>query len=121
MSIGYKIKTLREDRKYSQEYVAAKLNITQSAYSKIESDKVLPDIEKLNLLADIYEISFSDLWDEKAVFNVSNNQVGIENGVVHHHNNGREELFQEQIAQLKAEVAHLREENKRLIDKLIGK
>ncbi len=120
MSIGYKIKQLREDRKYSQEYIAAQLNITQSAYSKIESDKVLPDIEKLNKLAELYKISFSDLWDEKAIFNISNNQVGIENGVVHNHHQGREELFLEQIAQLKAEVAHLREENKKLLDKLIN-
>jgi transcriptional regulator with XRE-family HTH domain len=118
MSIGYKIKTLREDRKYSQEYVAAKLNITQSAYSKIESDKVLPDIAKLNQLAEIYEISFSDLWDDKNVFYLSHNKVA--NGIVHNHHQGREELFQEQIAQLKTEVAHLREENKRLIDKLIS-
>lgn len=36
-SIGFKIKKIRELRGYSQFYVASELNITQSAYSKIEN------------------------------------------------------------------------------------
>jgi transcriptional regulator with XRE-family HTH domain len=117
MSIGSKIRKLREDRQYSQDYVATKLNITQSAYSKIESDKVLADIDKLNQLAALYEVQISDLLDNQHTFIQSNNKVA--NGIVHHYDQGKEDIYKEQIEALKSEIAYLREENKKLLDKVL--
>ena len=52
-----RIKDLREERFWAQKYVAAKLNISQRAYSHYENgDRSLP-VEVLNGLADLYGVS----------------------------------------------------------------
>lgn len=56
-----RLKYYREKNKYSQEEIAEKINITQSAYSNYEKGKRLPSIEILIKLADIYEISLDIL------------------------------------------------------------
>ncbi|HXA02953.1 MAG TPA: helix-turn-helix transcriptional regulator, partial [Cytophagaceae bacterium] len=40
MSVGSKIKKIRELRNYTQEYMADRLQMSQSGYSKIETDEV---------------------------------------------------------------------------------
>ena len=39
MQIGYKIKKIRDDRKFSQSEMAELLGISQSAYSRLERDE----------------------------------------------------------------------------------
>lgn len=51
------LKRYREKNNYSQEEIATRINITQSAYSNYEKGKRLPSIEILIKLADIYDIS----------------------------------------------------------------
>lgn len=52
-----RIKDLREERFWSQKYVASKLNISQRAYSHYENgDRSLP-VEVLNGLTDLYGVS----------------------------------------------------------------
>ena len=40
MQIGYKIKKIRDDRKFSQSEMAELLGISQSAYSRLERDEM---------------------------------------------------------------------------------
>ena len=54
--IANKIRTLRNAKGYSQEYVAAKLNINQNTYSKIESGQTKLTIERVEQLAQLYEV-----------------------------------------------------------------
>ncbi len=56
-----RLKYYREKNNYSQEEIAEKINLTQSAYSNYEKGKRLPSIEILIQLADIYEISLDIL------------------------------------------------------------
>ncbi len=51
------LKEYREKNNYTQEYIANYLHITQQGYANYEKGKRLPDIEKLIMLADLYEIS----------------------------------------------------------------
>ncbi len=46
-NIAFKLKTLREFNNYSHEYIAGQLNISQVAYSKIESGATQLAIEHL--------------------------------------------------------------------------
>lgn len=49
--LGYKIRKIRELKNISQDYVAIRLEISQAAYSCIESDKVKIDESKLMNIA----------------------------------------------------------------------
>jgi transcriptional regulator with XRE-family HTH domain len=56
-----KIKSIRNQRQYSQDYLAAKMNITQNAYSKIELGKTQLSIPAFYKIAAILEVDAKDL------------------------------------------------------------
>ena len=70
--IGTKIKFLREDRKITQDFIANKLGISQTAYSKIENNQTQLTIERLKEIAQILEVSEIDLINGSPInqFNV---------------------------------------------------
>lgn len=57
------IKTQRESKGYSQEYVAYKIGITQSAYQKLESGRLSLKVIHVLHLSDLLEFTFSALED----------------------------------------------------------
>ena len=60
-AIAASIRNKREERNYTQEYLAYKLNISQNAYSKIELGYTKITLERLFEIADILEIDVIDL------------------------------------------------------------
>ncbi len=52
MNASEKLRKLRIEKGYSQEYMAAKLGLSQSAYSKIERGKTKLTIERLERLSE---------------------------------------------------------------------
>ena len=69
--IGTKVRKIRELKNFTQEYMADKLGISQSAYAKIEKEDSDITISRLQKLAEIFEIKLDDLlnFNEKYVFN----------------------------------------------------
>ncbi len=55
------LKKIRQEKGYSQEEIAKKINISQSNYSKYELGKIEPNIELLIKLADIFNVSIDYL------------------------------------------------------------
>ncbi|MCR5683934.1 MAG: helix-turn-helix domain-containing protein [Lachnospiraceae bacterium] len=66
MSMGTNIKTLREQRKLTQEQIAEKLDISFQAVSSWERDEYKPDTDKLIRLAELLDVSVSAIVEEKA-------------------------------------------------------
>lgn len=62
-AIAMNIRSKREQRNYTQEYLAAKLNISQNAYSKIELGYTKITVERLFQIAAILEFEVSELID----------------------------------------------------------
>jgi transcriptional regulator with XRE-family HTH domain len=60
MNLGTKIKIERENKRYSQEFMAAQLNTTQATISRIESGFTYPSLKKLLAIAKILELSLQD-------------------------------------------------------------
>ena len=65
MSIGTKIKELREERKLTQEQVADALDVSFQAVSSWERNEYRPDIDKLIKLAELFDVSISAIAEEK--------------------------------------------------------
>ena len=57
MFIGDKLLQLRKEKGYSQEQLANVLNVSRQAVSKWEAGTSIPELEKLILMADIFEVS----------------------------------------------------------------
>lgn len=95
MQIGDNIRKIRDIKRLTQEDVAAKLNISQQAYGKIERNETKIDLERLQQIADALGVSTTDIQDfnEKNMFInqpqiYSNTLQGINTGVnltVHNH------------------------------------
>ena len=60
-AIAAKIRTKREKKNYTQEYLAYKLSISQNAYSKIELGYTKITLERLFQIAEILEIDVISL------------------------------------------------------------
>ncbi len=60
-TIASNIRKLREYRDYTQDYLAAKLNISQNAYSKIELGYSRITLERLFVISNVLEINPADL------------------------------------------------------------
>jgi len=64
-SIAGNIRKLREFRDYTQDYLAAKLNISQNAYSKIELGYSRITLERLFIIASVLEVNPEDIISVK--------------------------------------------------------
>ena len=59
--IATKLRRIREIYGYSQEYVADCLGITQPAYWQKENGKRMPSEERLEQIAELYNLTVADL------------------------------------------------------------
>ncbi len=64
MTLGEKIKEARKAAGLSQEQFAEKMNVSRSAVAKWETDKGLPDIGNLKVMADLLHVSVDYLIDD---------------------------------------------------------
>ncbi len=108
--IGAKIRKIRTLKGYNQDYMAAKLEVSQRAYSKLENNEIKLDWDRLTNISKILEIDPVELisFDDSLVFH--NCQ---QSGKQHTFNNFPDELraqYENQIAHLKEEIKFLREQ-----------
>ena len=62
---GENLKTLRKQKGFSQEELATRLHVTRQTISKWEKNLSVPDADTLIRLAEILEVSVSELLGEK--------------------------------------------------------
>lgn len=62
---GTTIRKYREMKKFTQEYVAEKMGISQNAYSKIENNITQLTVNHLKKLSEILEISINELMRDE--------------------------------------------------------
>jgi len=62
--IGPRIRSLREAKGYTQEYMAGMLEISQSTFANIESGKTKLTFDRLIKIADVLQLHIKDLVTE---------------------------------------------------------
>ncbi len=63
-TVGQNIKDFRTQKGWTQDYLAAKLNISQNAFSKIELGYTDPSISRIRSVAKILDVTVMDLIKE---------------------------------------------------------
>ena len=71
MTLGEKIREARRKCSFSQEQLAEKMSVSRSAVAKWETDKGLPDVGNLKILARLLNVSVDQLLDEGQPHNAS--------------------------------------------------
>ncbi len=113
-AIGLRIKRLRSGIGYTQEQMAARINLSLRAWQKIEHGITKLDVERLNQIAKILETSVVDLInaDEGTYVhqeiekneNIYNKEVTYNNGI----SDAERDLYKKIIADKDQEIAFLR-------------
>lgn len=118
MNLGLKIKKLRELRNYTQEYVADRIGLDQSAYSRLEKGDTKITFDRLTKIAEVLEVEPEDIdaFDEKQIFNFTN-ENGHNGYIINVISENERKLYEDQISTLKEEISHL----KGMLDKMLGK
>lgn len=70
-----KISIKRLEKKFSQDYMALKLNISQSYYNKIENGKKEITLKKIIEIATILNIDMLELFNQKQQIKISINNT----------------------------------------------
>jgi len=63
---------LRKENNYSQEVLAEKIGVSRQAVSKWERNEASPDIQNIQLLADIFDVSIDELIGRKTMEETQN-------------------------------------------------
>lgn len=86
LKIGTRLRELRLEKGYSQEYLAHELKMTQGNYCKLESDHHFPSTETIEKLASLYTITSQELiTDNKQSHRKTNHDIPMQytvNGIV---------------------------------------
>jgi transcriptional regulator with XRE-family HTH domain len=113
-NLGRKIRKLRELKQINQEQMAEFLNLSTAGYGKLERGEVKIDTERLEKIAKTLEVEVSDIYhfDEKAIFNIIQNNKGkSKNGYIVNHQSGKEtELYERVIAEKDQTITALKNE-----------
>lgn len=68
MNLNQKITQLRNDNNWSQEELAEKLNVSRQSVSKWESGQSKPDLDKIVVLSNIFDVSTDYLLKKRKQF-----------------------------------------------------
>ncbi|WP_108669514.1 helix-turn-helix domain-containing protein [Peribacillus acanthi] len=75
--IGERLKSLRKERKLTQQEVADRINVNHSYISKIEKG-LIPSLVALKKLCDLYETSMPQLFGEEVEVPDELKELGVE-------------------------------------------
>ena len=106
------IRTLREEKKLTQLYMAKKLKVTQQAYSSMENNPENVTLKRLKDIAELLGVELITILgiDTKLVQqNFGQKRGNAATKMVNHYTTQEQnELYERLIAQLKEEIAYLR-------------
>lgn len=107
-SISDNIRSLRERKGYSQEYMSELLDVSQQTYSLIEKRPEKTNLERIEKIASILEVKISFLLNEEDsyVLNSINQRGGYAASTISNHSN--EMVYQKVIENLEEEVKFLK-------------
>ncbi len=103
-----RIRSFREAKGYTQEYMAEMLDICQSTYANLESGKSSLSIDRLLEIAEILELDFRQLLvlNGKKYVDGKSPEPGMPSG--EHLHEETKQLYEQLVEELRSEVAFLR-------------
>ena len=110
MQYSERIRKIRETKGFKQDYIADKLGISTTAYSKMENGETKITLEKLHKIAEIYKTTVQSIIDFE--LNVNSNVLdypknAIGTNPIYHENEKLVEQLQKEVSFLKEQLTKL--------------
>jgi transcriptional regulator with XRE-family HTH domain len=121
MQIGDKIRKVRELKGLKQEAIASKLGMSVTAYGNLERGESGLSFERLEEIAAALEVNVTDIInipEQLNIHQVTNSQFGF-----NYYDQRPAEIdgYKLAISELQKQVEHLKAQNEKLTDALVGK
>jgi len=112
MTLGEKLKKARMTKNFTQEYLAEVLSVSQKTYSNFENDKSKPDLQQVEDIAKVLDVSVLDfLSGDNITINQNNNEIAVaQNYAAINASEKLIEQYEERIKELKGQLQELKEE-----------
>lgn len=120
ITLGHKIRVLRELKGFKQDFVANELNMTTNGYGKIERNETDVLFSRLEQIAKIFSVSVADILsiDEKKIqFSIVSSNASF-HGTNYNQYNVDKEMYEKTIKGLEREVELHRQMNEMLKEKI---
>jgi transcriptional regulator with XRE-family HTH domain len=111
IELSKRLRALRIERGFTQEYLSDLLKIPQSSYSKLENNKGKIDVKVLKKIADLYEIDLVELFKTDHIINNNQTDSNSSNLIFN-------QLSQKLIEQYENRILELKEMNLFLLSQL---
>jgi len=111
-----KIRDLRKEKGYSNESMAMDLNISTSAYNKMERMEASMSLERFIKIREILDVPYSEFFEctTKNVYkqDLKDNSIGISHYEIQTLNQENQEITKKLILNYDQQISHLQEEIK---------
>jgi transcriptional regulator with XRE-family HTH domain len=110
MSVGKKIRQLRELRNFTQNHLANALGMSIGGYSKIERDETDVSVQRLMQIADVLKTDVATIlnFDSKQVFNQTNFTAVSASGIVQNQHFFGEKIIEETFSKIKVDIESIK-------------
>ena len=111
MTIGYKIKKIRELKNFTQDDIAEKLSMSLTGYGKIERDEVDLPFSRLEQISKVLDVKVEDIvsFNEKCIFNNYGSAHDKSFSVINEYSSKTEKLYEDKIKLLEEKIVLLEE------------
>jgi transcriptional regulator with XRE-family HTH domain len=123
MTIGDKIRKVREIKGLKQENIATALGMSITAYGNLERGETAVTVERLEEIAKILEVDAMDIMglSDSTIFQHFTQAAGVVGNNYGHVVSSEVEAYKTLTEELKAQIAHLQAQVDKLTDALVGK
>lgn len=108
--VSANIRRIREQKGYSQEYMAQELEISQASYARIENEETKLSIDRLFEISNILETDISSLLGTEAltINHQENHKGAFGNGYIQNLHIENKEVYEKLIKNLEDQIVFLK-------------
>jgi transcriptional regulator with XRE-family HTH domain len=123
MTIGDKIRKVREIKSLKQEWVASQLGLSITAYGNLERGDSAVTVARLEEIAKVLEVEAMDIMglSDSNIFQHFTQTAGVVGNNYGHVVSSEVEAYKTLTEELKVQIAHLQAQVNKLTDALVGK
>jgi transcriptional regulator with XRE-family HTH domain len=120
LSVVQRVKKVRVEKNFTQDYLAKKLGLSQKAYSKIENSESKLNVDTLIKISEILDTPITNFLDESSrpIVNDYSNRTGGDNIIYKNIYNEKTEDLYNQLLKAKDDIINAKQSEIDLLKKL---
>jgi len=122
LSVAQRVRKVRVEKNFSQDYLAKKLGLSQKAYSKIENSESKLNVDTLIKISEILDTPITNFLDESSrpIVNDYSNRTGGDNIIYKNIYNEKTEDLYNQLLKAKDDIINAKQSEIEVLKKALS-